>query len=103
MKIIGRLVMFAVATALVVLVFTIFPPLMRDRRSLRAQRDALRAENARLEAQVAELRRMQEAFRTNPEYVEIVARREGLARADETVFDFSQATPEPARSGDHAK
>lgn len=97
MKILSRIAMAAFAVAVAVLLVVVFKPLLAEQGALRAQRDALRAENARLEAQVADLRRKQEAFRTNPEYVEIVARREGLARADETVFDFSQATPEPVK------
>ena len=69
-------------------------PQLAKGRALAAERDALKAENERLETQIAELRRKQDAFRNNPDYVEIVARREGFTRGDEVVFDFTDAVPE---------
>lgn len=48
--------------------------------SLRAELDELKAENARLSAEIADLR-------TSPRAIERLAREQlGLARADETVF-----------------
>lgn len=69
-------------------------PQLAKERALVAERDALKAENRRLEMKIAELRRKQDAFRNNPDYVEIVARREGFTRGDEVVFDFTDAVPE---------
>jgi cell division protein FtsL len=55
--------------------------------SLRAELDELKAENARLSAEIADLR-------TSPRAIERLAREQlGLARADETVFLIREAGP----------
>jgi cell division protein FtsL len=55
--------------------------------SLRAELDELMAENARLSAEIADLR-------TSPRAIERLAREQlGLARADETVFLIREAGP----------
>ena len=54
----------------------------------------LRAENDELERRVAELRRKQNEFETNPEYVELTARRENRTKSGETVFDFGESSPD---------
>ena len=51
--------------------------------------------NDELERRIAELRRSQNDFETNPEYVELVARREGRVKPGETVFDFGEPEPRP--------
>jgi cell division protein FtsL len=56
--------------------------------SLRAELDELKAENARLSAEIADLR-------TSPRAIERLAREQlGLARADETVFLIREAAPD---------
>ena len=70
-----------------------FPPIraIPDERAERTrERDGLRAENDELERRVAELRRRQNEFETNPEYVELTARRENRTKSGETVFDFGE-------------
>jgi cell division protein FtsB len=55
--------------------------------ALQSQLDELRAENARLSAEITDLR-------TNPRAIERLAREElGLARADETVFLIRETAP----------
>ena len=55
--------------------------------ALQTELDALRAENARLSAEITDLR-------TNPRAIERLAREElGLARADETVFLIRETAP----------
>ena len=68
---------------------TAFHPTMKERAELSAQLAAQQKTNAMLEAQIAELRRRQNDFRTDEQYVELEARRAGLTRPNETVFDFS--------------
>ena len=59
----------------------------RRSRRCAAELEALRAENARLSAEIADLR-------TNPRAIERLAREElGLARPDETVFLIREAAP----------
>jgi cell division protein FtsL len=56
--------------------------------SLRVELDELKAENARLSAEIADLR-------TSPRAIERLAREQlGLARADETVFLIREAAPD---------
>ena len=56
--------------------------------ALRGELDALRAENARLSAEITDLRQ-------NPRAIERLAREElGLARPDETVFLIRDASPD---------
>jgi cell division protein FtsB len=55
--------------------------------SLRAELEGLRAENARLSAEIGDLR-------TSPRAIERLAREElGLAHPDETVFLIRESTP----------
>ena len=56
--------------------------------ALRGELDALRSENARLSAEITDLRQ-------NPRAIERLAREElGLARPDETVFLIRDASPD---------
>jgi cell division protein FtsL len=56
--------------------------------ALRAELDELKAENARLSAEIADLR-------TSPRAIERLAREQlGLARPDETVFLIREAAPD---------
>lgn len=66
-------------------------PSWRERIELTRQRDALKEENDALQREIDELRRRQRDFRNDPEYVELVAREEGLVRPSETVYDFGGA------------
>jgi cell division protein FtsB len=61
----------------------------RDKvETLRSELDTLRAENARLSGEIADLR-------SNPRAIERLAREElGLARPDETVFLIRDAVPD---------
>lgn len=89
MKVIPVLTAAAIAAASAVVYVTAFHPVVKQRAELSAQLEALERTNAMLQAQIAELRRRQNDFRTDEEYVELEARRNGLTRPNETVFDFS--------------
>jgi cell division protein FtsB len=68
----------------------------RQVESVRQEIEALRADNARLAAEIV-------ALRTNPRAVERLAREElGLARPDETVFLIREEPPAPDREGQQA-
>ena len=69
---------------------TVFGPMLEERAERTRERDGLRAENDELERRVAELRRRQNEFETNPEYVELTARRENRTKSGETVLDFGE-------------
>lgn len=89
MKVLHVLSVAAVAGAAAVFYATAFHPVLQERARLADQLGELERTNAALQAQIAELRRRQAEFRADPGYVELEARRNGLTRADETVFDFS--------------
>ena len=89
MKVVPVLAAVAIAAAVAVVYATAYHPLMEQRGDLSDQLSALQKTNAMLEAQIAELRRRQDDFRTNEDYVELEARRNGLTRPNETAFDVS--------------
>ena len=89
MKVLPLLAAAAIAVATGVLYATAFHPVVKQREELSDRLEALQRTNEVLEAEIAELRRKQDDFRTNPDYVELEARRNGLSRQGETVFDFS--------------
>lgn len=95
MKVLPVLAAVAIAAASAVVYATLFHPVVKQRSELAGQLAALERTNAMLQAQIAELRRRQNDFRTDDEYVELEARRNGLTRATETVFDFSVEARRP--------
>ena len=67
---------------------TIFGPLFETHADRSQELGGLKAENDEVERRIAELRRKQHEFDTDPEYVELTARKEGRVKGNETVFDF---------------
>ncbi len=66
----------------------IFLPMLAERSDRARKLAEIKAANDRSEREIAEIRRRQNEFETDPEYVEYTARREGRAKPGETVFDF---------------
>lgn len=89
MKVLSVVALAVIAGAVAVLYATAFLPVMRQRSELAGRLDALQKTNEILRAEIAELRRRQSDFKTDGSYVELEARRIGLTRSNETVFDFS--------------
>ena len=79
-------IVFGACVAAAAVVF--FGPLLEKRAEDSRELATLRAENDAIERRTAELRRRQNEFETNPEYVELTARKEGRVKGNETVFDF---------------
>ena len=69
--------------------FRFFFPLVAERTQLARERNNLSRENDRISAEISEKRRQQTDFSNDPEYIELVGRREGLVRKNEVIFDFS--------------
>ena len=65
-------------------------PALAETDMLRERRDALAAENRRLEAEIAALRARQAELATNSEYIEKIARDQGLVAPTEMVFVFQE-------------
>lgn len=86
-----RLASVAFAVILIAVVVALFLPKVRQARE-RARRVAvLEEENRAKEEQVNKLREQQDRFKTDPKYVERVAREElGKAKPGETIFRFTE-------------
>lgn len=87
------LVILLVAAAL----WKFFVPLVAERADLVREHANLCRENDKISKDVAELRGQQTDFINDPEYIELVGRREGLLRKNEVVFDFSETRPRSRR------
>ena len=67
--------------------------------ALRTEREQLAAEVSRLEARHRELQRELQALRTDPGYIELLARRDlGLVRPGEVLVQLPESRPEPESS-----
>ena len=88
MKTFRIILVLVLAGCAVAAAVTVFGPMLEERSRRSRERRALREENDEIERRIAELRRQQNDFETNPEYVELVARRENRVKSNETVFDF---------------
>ena len=73
----------------------VFGPMLEEHSARARERKRIQAENNEIERRIDELRRRQNEFETDPEYIELVARRENRVRPGEVVFDFG----DPAESG----
>lgn len=89
MKVLTAVTASAIVGAGAVFYVVAFHPVLRQRAELAGRLDELQRTNDVLRAQIAELQRRQSDFKTDPSYVELEARRMGLSRDNEKVFDFS--------------
>ena len=78
----------AVAVAIVIAIICVFVPQSHRFRELESRKVAMQEANARLEARLRELDENQHRFRTDPEFVERIAREQGMAKPGETIFRF---------------
>ena len=69
---------------------TVFGPLFQTHSHRSDELADLKADNDGIERRIAELRRKQNEFDRDPEYVELTARKEGRVKGNETVFDFGE-------------
>ncbi len=90
-KLAGRAVL---GVCVVTGVWVVFTPLLRERKGLTETRDMFLADNRSMAEEIALIRHQQTLFRTDPDFVEQVARRENRVRPDELVFIF----PRPERA-----
>ncbi len=83
---------FAVGSTLGVCVlagaWVVFSPLLKERAVLIEVRNMHLDDNRRMAEEITHLRHQQTLFRTDPEFVEQMARRENRVRPDEIVFVF---------------
>jgi cell division protein FtsB len=90
-----RFAWLVVFASCVVAVIFVFLPKARDYQDLQKRKQALEQGNAKLETQIRGLERNQQRFRADPEFVERVAREQGMAKPGETVFRFPSTNTVP--------
>lgn len=86
--------MVVVVSCAVALVF-IFLPKTHSYQTLQKRKDKLTQENARIEGMVREYQSKKRRFLSDPQYVERVAREQGMAKPGETVFRFPATNAVP--------
>ena len=69
--------------------FKLFSPKIRNIRELQRQKSALETENTNIEQQTKQLRLKREKFKTDPEFIERVARESGRVKPNEVIFKFT--------------
>ena len=93
-----RMVFFIglVVIAVVALV-ALFTPLLQKKAALTKERDLLRMDNAEYASRISEYRRKTAQYQNNPDYVEVIARQNGMARPNEVIIDFSEKSKTEAK------
>lgn len=86
-----------VIASCVVAVICVFLPKTHNYQGLQKRKDVLEQGNAQMESRVRQLQQNQKRFRTDPAFVERVAREQGMAMPGETIFRFP-ATNSTSRS-----
>ena len=76
----------------------IFLPKCHHLRQLQQRKTELQAENRETKALTRALQAKQERFSTDPAYVERVARKTGMVKPDEIVFQYTNQTARPTPS-----
>lgn len=92
-----RIAWIVVVVSLVIGVVCVFLPKCYSYQELKRRKQALEESNTKMEASIRAIEKKQERFRSDPEYVERVAREQGMVKPGETVFRFG-VTNAQARS-----
>ena len=77
-----------VGVSCVIGVVCVFIPKAHSYRELQKRKEALEESNARMEARARQLETNQQRFRSDPDFVERIAREQGRAKPGETIFRF---------------
>ena len=77
-----------VVVACVIGVVCVFIPKAHSYRELQKRKVDLEENNARMEARARQLEMNQQRFRSDPDFVERIAREQGRAKPGETIFRF---------------
>jgi cell division protein FtsB len=83
-----RIAWIVVIVAVVVGLVCIFLPRANSFQELQRRKRALQESNARAETRVQQLDENEHRFRTDPEFVERIAREQGMAKPGETIYRF---------------
>jgi cell division protein FtsB len=77
-----------VGVAILVGLVCIFLPRARSYQDLQKRKHTLREANARLEERAQQFEENEHRFKTDPEFVERIARGQGMAKPGETIYRF---------------
>ena len=83
-----RFAWMIVIASCVVAVICVFLPKTHNSQSLQKRKDLLEQGNAQMESRVRQFKQNQKRFRSDPAFVERVAREQGMAMPGETIFRF---------------
>jgi cell division protein FtsB len=83
-----RFAWIVVIISCVIAVVCVFLPKAHSYRELQKRKLAIEENNARTEARVRQLESNQQRFRSDPDFVERIAREQGRAKPGETIFRF---------------
>jgi cell division protein FtsB len=84
-----RLAWIVVLVCCAIAVLCVFVPRAHNHQELQKRKRTVEENNARLESRIRELDEKQQRFRSDPEFVERIAREQGMAKPGETIFRFS--------------
>jgi cell division protein FtsB len=93
-----RFAWLVVITSCVVAVVCVFLPKTHNYQTLQKRKDGLEQGNALMESRGRQLQQNQKRFRSDPAFVERVAREQGMAMPGETIFRFP-VTNSPSKKG----
>jgi cell division protein FtsB len=90
-----RFAWLVVIASCAVAIVCVFLPKTHNYQTLQKRKDALEQGNALMEARERQLEQNQKRFRSDPAFVERVAREQGMAMPGETIFRFPATNPTP--------
>lgn len=92
-----RFAWIVVIISCVIAIVCVFLPKAHNYQELQKRKVAIEESNARMEARVRQLDMNQQRFRSDPEFVERIAREQGMAKPGETIFRIAGTNaPAPA-------
>jgi len=83
-----RFAWIVVIVSVVIGIVCVFLPKCHSFQELQKRKLTLEESNARLDARVREMEKRQERFRNDSEFVERIAREQGMVKPGETVYKF---------------
>ena len=88
-QMIYRTALLVIAIAILTALGMVLVPVIRNANALRAEKAELEADIAAKEERIQQLKSYQERFVNDPDFVEHTARQLGLVAPGETVYEFS--------------
>lgn len=94
-----RFAWIVVIVSAIIGVVCVFLPKCHNFQELQKRKSTIEESNTRMEARIREMEKRQQRFKTDPEFVERIAREQRMVKPGETVYMFP-ATNSAARAKD---